>query len=120
MPDEGPDDTHHHVRDDAHLGIGLHDDTGEPTEDAADNDDHDPAHRSCPSGPDVVGTARPQAIPAGAAASRHPPSYTPRGVIFDRPWMCGAGRGLVRGPSGRDLGHHADRAISTAPQRSSY
>jgi hypothetical protein len=47
-PEQRPDDADDDVRDDPHLSVGLHDQAGEPTHDAADDQRHDPVHRSPP------------------------------------------------------------------------
>jgi hypothetical protein len=44
------DDADEHVRNEAHLSIGLHDDAGEPADDAADDQGNDQSHGRPPEG----------------------------------------------------------------------
>src|SRR5690606_21216672 len=45
----GTDDTYQHVGNDAHLGVGFHDDAGQPANDTANDQGYDPAHCQSPS-----------------------------------------------------------------------
>ena len=53
-----PDDADHHVRDQPHLGVGLHDQATDPPDESSDDQEHDPVHllapfrrRRAPAGP---------------------------------------------------------------------